>query len=74
MCGACFSNRLVTAFIAIAFVWLLAAVGSGETAAQNFTEFSVLTAASQPFGITLGPDGALWFTELSETRSGGSPP
>src|SRR5262249_23331445 len=27
------------------------------------TEFPVLTAGSDPFGITAGPDGNLWFTE-----------
>src|SRR5204862_277371 len=29
------------------------------------TETPVPTAMSQPTGITLGPDGNLWFTELS---------
>jgi streptogramin lyase len=32
-------------------------------AAFAIDEFPVPTAASQPSGITLGPDGALWFTE-----------
>jgi virginiamycin B lyase len=32
-------------------------------AAFAITEFPVPTPASQPAGITVGPDGALWFTE-----------
>ena len=35
------------------------------------TEFSAgITAFSQPFGITAGPDGNLWFTEYSGNRIG----
>jgi virginiamycin B lyase len=33
------------------------------TTAGGSTEFPVPTANSTPFGITMGPDGALWFTE-----------
>lgn len=29
----------------------------------RFSEFTVPTAGSVPFGITAGPDGAIWFTE-----------
>src|SRR5437868_6578127 len=37
----------------------------GEKApAGPFTEFDVPTMNSSPWGITVGPDGALWFTEL----------
>src|SRR4051794_8893600 len=39
--------------------------------AQFATEFPLPTAASQPTGITTGPDGALWFTEQGGGRSGG---
>lgn len=32
-------------------------------AAATVTEYEIPTATSQPTGITVGPDGALWFTE-----------
>jgi hypothetical protein len=35
-----------------------------------FTEFPIPTAGSQPSGITVGPDGALWFTETSGNNIG----
>lgn len=31
--------------------------------AGRITEFPLPTSASEPFGITVGPDGNLWFTE-----------
>jgi virginiamycin B lyase len=34
------------------------------------TEYAVPTAASGPLGITLGPDGALWFTEALASKIG----
>lgn len=34
------------------------------------TEFSITTQASNPVGITSGPDGALWFTEFSSNKVG----
>jgi streptogramin lyase len=36
----------------------------------TFTEFPVLTAASEPVGITSGPDGALWFVEQTGNNVG----
>jgi virginiamycin B lyase len=36
-----------------------------QLSAQTITEFLVPTQGSQPAGITVGPDGALWFTESS---------
>jgi virginiamycin B lyase len=33
----------------------------------EITEYLVPSAASQPSGITAGPDGALWFTEYVTT-------
>ena len=65
-----FCERFRYAFTAIAFGLILAVTASGETVAQNFTEFGVPTAASQPFGMTLGPDGALWFTEFAGNKIG----
>jgi len=54
---------------------------SGGAWAQVVTEFSTgITANAQPFGISAGPDGNLWFTELNGNRIGrittgaGTPP
>ncbi len=33
-------------------------------------DFPVLTANSSPFGITRGPDNALWFTEINSNKIG----
>ncbi|HEY5425583.1 MAG TPA: hypothetical protein VIJ77_03445 [Candidatus Tumulicola sp.] len=57
--------------------------GSGQTAQDTvvavtysgdicgkFTEFAIPTVASHPWGITLGADGNLWFTELTANKIG----
>jgi virginiamycin B lyase len=46
------------------------AVAAAPAAAQGVTEFTVPTPLSQPAGITLGPDGALWFTEENGHKIG----
>jgi streptogramin lyase len=38
------------------------------TTSGTFTEFPVPTPASQPQGITLGPDGNMWFTETDTNK------
>jgi len=38
--------------------------------AQAVTEFNVPTDASRPAGITVGPDGAIWFTEENGNNIG----
>ena len=40
------------------------------TAPAAITEFTVPTVNSQPAGITVGPDGALWFTEENGHKIG----
>jgi virginiamycin B lyase len=35
-----------------------------------FAEYPIPTATSRPFGITTGPDEALWFTEQSGNKIG----
>src|SRR5262249_46343590 len=40
------------------------------TAAGQITEFLIPTPNSGPTGITLGPDGALWFTETNGNKIG----
>lgn len=37
---------------------------------SSFLEFATPTPMSSPSGITVGPDGALWFTELSGNKIG----
>ncbi len=45
----------------VGLLLLVAGVASGQT----ITEFSAgITTGSQPEGITAGPDGNIWFTEL----------
>jgi virginiamycin B lyase len=52
-------------------VLLGATVGvAKEALAQAITEFPVPTANSEPAGITMGPDGALWFIERSANKIG----
>ncbi len=53
--------------------WLLASLCllSGVTGAQVITEFSAgITPGSEPYYITAGPDGNLWFTETNGGRIG----
>ena len=38
-----------------------------------FTEYPVPTVSSQPRGITVGPDGAIWFTEKTANKLGRIP-
>jgi streptogramin lyase len=62
-------NRCQPALIAV--IAILAAPASGTQAlAQTVTEFPLPTAGSLPSGITLGPDGALWFTESAGNKIG----
>jgi streptogramin lyase len=61
-----YRRRTRTLLIAIA----LAALSGGIARAQQIVEFPVPTAASEPLGITAGPDGAVWFTENSGNRIG----
>ena len=55
-------------------VFLIPAVSRAQVAtptpAMTITEFSMPTANAQPFGITAGPDGNLWFTELNVSQIG----
>jgi virginiamycin B lyase len=38
--------------------------------AQTLIEYLIPTAGSQPYAITAGPDGALWFTEVTSGKIG----
>ncbi len=45
-------------------------IGRLDSHTGNFTMYAVPTADSWPLGLTLGPDGALWFTERSADQVG----
>ncbi len=50
---------------------LVLTMGSAETAsAQAFSDFAIGTANATPFGIAVGPDGNLWFTESLGNKIG----
>src|SRR5215471_13915532 len=49
---------------------LLCAVTAAWALSGKIIEFPVPTANSGPFGITAGPDGNLWFTELNANSIG----
>ena len=51
--------------LALCYAGLIGAAG-----AATITEFPIPTASNQPLGITAGPDGALWFTELTRNEIG----
>jgi len=55
---------------AVALAVGLLGVGAPAASASTVTEFAVPTASSGPSGIAAGPDGALWFTELSANKIG----
>jgi virginiamycin B lyase len=44
-------------------------LASATTATVAFSEYTVPTANSEPYGITVGPDGALWFAESHGTAN-----
>jgi streptogramin lyase len=55
--------------VGLLLVCLLAVLPATASAAV-VTEFSVPTPNSQPAGITVGPDGAIWFTEENGHKIG----
>jgi streptogramin lyase len=62
--GAIRASAVILGFAAASSIFTLL----GQT--PTFTEYAVPTAKSQPFAITAGPDGALWFTENIGTKIG----
>ena len=55
---------------ALFYFSVVLALAALATPAAAVTEFPVPTAVSQPAGITVGPDGALWFTEENGHKIG----
>jgi virginiamycin B lyase len=60
----------VSAMFALGLGAITALAAPAPAAAQTITEYAVPTAGSAPTGIAAGPDGALWFTELSGNKIG----
>jgi hypothetical protein len=57
-------------WIWLAGVLALVSPPAARGASCPFMEFVLPTADSQPYGITAGPDGNLWFTEQGSDRIG----
>jgi streptogramin lyase len=52
-----------------ALLVLFIALGVSTATGQTFTEFPIPTPNARPKGITVGPDGNLWFTEYEVNAS-----
>jgi streptogramin lyase len=59
-----------TAFTAMLAMEIVLVTGTPAFAAPPITEYPIPTANSNPDVITAGPDGNLWFTELSANKIG----
>jgi streptogramin lyase len=65
------SMKLRTATLALAgALTALAMPATGMAATGQVTEFPLPTAGAQPFAITAGPDGNVWFTEGGSQKVG----
>jgi streptogramin lyase len=51
-------------------VAMVCAQGAAGAPVGAFSEFPIPTANSEPVGITAGPDGNVWFTELAANKIG----
>jgi streptogramin lyase len=60
---------LITALIAFTGLLSLSSLPAWATVG-TVTEFPTLTVNSEPFGITSGPDGNVWFTEENSSKIG----
>lgn len=63
-------SRISVSILASLIGILFAIVCSACAMAQTITEFSLPAAGSGPFGITTGPDGAVWFVEVQANKVG----
>ena len=55
--------KITAAFLALMLLTAALLPLAAQAAGATITEYTGLTAGSQPEGITSGPDGALWFAE-----------
>ena len=60
---AAFSARLAAVLAIAASAW------SAPVMALSITEFTGVLAGTAPNVITLGPDGALWYTEFGHVKN-----
>ena len=51
----------------------IARIPTNATSGTQITEFAIPSAGAQPFGITSGPDGQMWFTEQGGNKIGHIP-
>ena len=63
------SKRRVLA-VALCLGLVAGLILSSTASASAITEFTVPTGDSYPAGITAGPDGNIWFTEVSGNQIG----
>jgi streptogramin lyase len=63
-------NRAVRRLAACGLALMMIVLESQRAGAQTITEFSLPFANSEPYTITAGPDGNLWFTEFATHRIG----
>jgi virginiamycin B lyase len=62
--------RIQRYLVALAVAAPVGGVGWPGSAAAQITEFTLPASNSQPYGITAGPDGALWFAERNGNKIG----
>src|SRR5258708_388239 len=62
-------HRLVVLGTALLFLWSMTTSPAGAKVG-TITESPLPAPSSAPFGITLGPDGKVWFTESSGNKIG----
>jgi streptogramin lyase len=63
-------KRRTTAIALAGALTALALPATGSAATGQVTEFPVPSAGGQPFGISAGPDGNVWFTEGGTQKVG----
>jgi len=54
----------------LAGIAAICGIAAAQSVTPEFSEYAVPTANSQPLGICLGPDRALWFTEAAAHKIG----
>jgi len=68
-------NRATVAAVLVTAVCMALLAGPASVAAPSgIVEYPVPTAGSSPIGITAGPDGNVWFTEINADNIGRSTP
>jgi streptogramin lyase len=63
-------NRLLATIAIVLVLAPVVASRAAQAAAGRIKEFVVPTQSAHPGGIVLGPDGAVWFTEIATNAIG----